>query len=151
MKDDTIYIKKVEFIMKNIFYLSLIIFLSGCSQIFPNNFSMFNRDSKIEVESSEKILNQREVTLEPIIIEDNRAIKRLNRPKKRIIVNRNSPKMRELRKIMREFDYLIFRLNKYGCYKGKRICFFGKNFFSSLLKDFFKLVKKFSHISKGNY
>ncbi len=143
MKDDTIYIKKVEFIMKNIFYLSLIIFLSGCSQIFPNNFSMFNRDSKIEVESSEKILNQREVTLEPIIIEDNRAIKRLNRPKKRIIVNRNSPKMRELRKIMREFDYLIFSKINMDMLQGEEDMFFGKNIYP-LLKDFIKNSKKIS-------
>jgi hypothetical protein len=143
MKDDTIYIKKVEFIMKNIFYLSLIIFLSGCSQIFPNNFSMFNRDSKIEIESSEKILNQREVTLEPIIIEDNRAIKRLNRPKKRIIVDRNSPKMKELRKIMREFDYLIFSKINMDMLQGEEDMFFGKNIYP-LLKDFIKNSKKIS-------
>ncbi len=51
--------------------------------------------------------------------------------------------MRELRKIMREFDYLIFSKINMDMLQGEEDMFFGKNIYP-LLKDFIKNSKKIS-------
>jgi len=153
-------LKKVESVMRTFLSVGIIIFMVGCSK-FPFQESSKNRVSpnSIIIESSEPVVIQTEPisNLEPIIIEEeenstvikNHPIISDNENKK--IPPQPTPKIKkrlpltkeqkELRRIMKKFDYLIFNKINMEMLQGEEDMFFGKNIYP-LLKDFVKDSKK---------
>jgi|GEM_PF-6481916 len=115
--------------MKSYIYFFLILFIFGCSKISPNRESSKDRHFTYE---NNIIKDRKTQILEPIIIEESSSPLYILKPENR-----------ELKKIMRSFDYLIFNRINMDMLQGEEDMFFGKNIYP-LLKEFIKNSKKIS-------
>ena len=126
--------------------LFMLIFIVGCS-----NFSIFNKQ-KIMVSTAPTPTHLPKVITvhrsSPYELEEPQVeISQDSSPKEqegaKRVLNINRRENRELKKIMRSFDYLIFQKINMDMLQGEEDMFFGKNIYP-LLKDFIKNSKKIS-------
>jgi len=132
--------------------ISVVIFIFGCRGIPLSGFSSevasakVSRESRVEesretIKSTYNIEEPKEVSIESNRTE--RVVKERKREKRRS--RADIKKLRELRRVMREFDYIIFNRINMEMLQGEEDMFFGKNL-NPLLKDFIKGTERIASL-----